>query len=314
MHRLDASARSNSASGSDEMPDGERLTPSPASPATTDGDAPASRQTHDVQRQTRRGLLLGGAATLASGAAGVALGYRFRTEIRDVKLRAAAWPLEVPAEMDSFRREAARIGEARARQTADDVTALKARYENAVFGKVDMWGLIERLALCIDQSDRRLFCGSQFVHAQQVFAAMQANGVEDADMLLLALIHDLGKVVLLANAAPEDVVGVTRRISGGEPGAGLDRAVYQFGHGELLHSRVAGLVPDHVAWVVRWHNIDVAAESPLMTAQEREWAERWLVPFQRFDGGFVSPYYVPKLDLTRCREIVARAFPSPILV
>lgn len=314
MHRLDASARSNSASGSDEMPDDERLTPSPASPATTDGDAPASRQTHDVQRQTRRGLLLGGAATLASGAAGVALGYRFRTEIRDVKLRAAAWPLEVPAEMDSFRREAARIGEARARQTADDVTALKARYENAVFGKVDMWGLIERLALCIDQSDRRLFCGSQFVHAQQVFAAMQANGVEDADMLLLALIHDLGKVVLLANAAPEDVVGVTRRISGGEPGAGLDRAVYQFGHGELLHSRVAGRVPDHVAWVVRWHNIDVAAESPLMTAQEREWAERWLVPFQRFDGGFVSPYYVPKLDLTRCREIVARAFPSPILV
>jgi hypothetical protein len=290
MNRLDASAR-------------------PATPPT--GDETADGGGH---RRSRRGLLLGGAATLASGAAGVALGYRFRTEIRDVKLRARAWPLEVPAEMDAFRHEAARIGEARARQTADDVTALKARYENAVFGKVRMWDLIERLALCIDQSDRRLFGGSQFLHAQQVFAAMLANGVADADLLLLALIHDLGKVVLLANAAPEDVVGVTRRIAGGEPGAGLDRAVYQFGHGELLHSRVAGLVPEHVAWIVRWHNIDVAAETPFMTAQEREWTERWLVPFQRFDGGFVSPYYVPKLDLARARDLVERAFPSPVLV
>lgn len=295
MHRRDASARSTSSAGDH-------------------GIAAGDDAAHGPQRASRRGVLLGGAAALASGAAGVALGYRFRTEIRDVKLRAMAWPLQVPAEMDAFRHEAARIGEARARQTADDVTALKARYEAPVFGKVDVWGLIERLALCIDQSDRRLFCGSQFVHAQQVFAAMQTNGVEDADMLLLALIHDLGKVVLLANAAPEDVVGVTRRISGGEPGAGLDRAIYQFGHGEFLHSRVAGLVPEHVAWVVRWHNIDVAAERPLMTAQEREWAERWLVPFQRFDGDFVSPYYVPKIDLARCREIVQRAFPSPVLV
>ena len=296
MHRLDASAR-------------------PAPPSVDDrNDDATARGAGEGHRRARRGLLLGGAATLAGGAAGVALGYRFRTGIRDVKLRAMAWPLEVPAEMDAFRREAARIDDARARQTADDVTALKARYENAVFGKVRIWDLIERLALCIDQSDRRLFCGSQFVHAQQVFAAMQANGVDDPDMLLLALVHDLGKVLLLASAAPEEVVGVTRRIVDGEPGAGLDRAVYQFGHGEFLYSRVAGLVPDHVAWVVRWHNIRPEAEAPFMTAQEREWTTRWLEPFRRFDGGFVSPYYVPKLDLARCRELVERAFPSPVLV
>ena len=295
MHRRDASARSTSSAGDH-------------------GIAAGDDAAHGPQRASRRGVLLGGAAALASGAAGVALGYRFRTEIRDVKLRAMAWPLQVPAEMDAFRHEAARIGEARARQTADDVTALKARYEAPVFGKVDVWGLIERLALCIDQSDRRLFCGSQFVHAQQVFAAMQANGVDDPDMLLLALVHDLGKVLLLASAAPEEVVGVTRRIVDGEPGAGLDRAVYQFGHGEFLYSRVAGLVPDHVAWVVRWHNIRPEAEAPFMTAQEREWTTRWLEPFRRFDGGFVSPYYVPKLDLARCRELVERAFPSPVLV
>jgi hypothetical protein len=265
-------------------------------------------------RASRRRLLLGGAAAVASGAAGVALGYRFRTEIRDVKLRTLAYPLEVPGEMDSFRREAARIDDARFRQTADDVRTLKARYENAVFGRVRVWDLFERLALCIDPSDRRLFCASQHLHAQQVVAAMEQNGVDDPDMLLLGLIHDLGKVLLLAGEAPENVVGGTMRIVDGEPGAGLDASIYQFGHGEFIHSRIVGHVPEHVAWVARWHNISLTKQEPFMTAREREWAERWLAPFQRFDGGFVSPYSLPRLDVARYRELVERAFPAPLLV
>jgi hypothetical protein len=305
MPRLDASARPAPPSRDDGSAAGDGRAADAASDAPTGSGARAA---------SRRTLLLGGAATLAGGAAGVALGYRFRTEIRDVKLHALAWPLDVPGGMDSFRHEAARIDGARARQTADDVRTLNARYENAVFGKVRMWDLMERLALCIDPSDRRLFCGSQFVHAQQALAAMQANGVDDPDMLLLALIHDLGKVLLLAHEAPENVVGTTKRIAGGEPGAGLDRAVFHFGHGEFLHSRVTGLVPEHVAWVVRWHNVDPEAQAPYMTAQEQEWTKRWLEPFRRFDGGFVSPYYVPKVDLAFCRDLVERAFPSPVLV
>jgi hypothetical protein len=286
----------------------------PAARPMLDDDAPEDGTSTASRRVSRRGLLLGGAATLASGAAGMALGYRFRTEIRDVKLRALAYPLEVPGEMDSFRREAERIEEARFRQTADDVRTLKARYESAVFGRVQMWDLIERLALCIDPSDRRLFCASQHVHAHQVVAAMEQNGVDDPDMLLLGLIHDLGKTLLLVGEAPENVVGGTMRIVDGELGAGLDASVYQFGHGEFLHSRIVGHVPDHVAWVARWHNINVTKQAPYMTAREREWSERWLAPFQRFDGGFVSPYSLPRIDVARYRELVERAFPSPLLV
>lgn len=285
--------------------------------------APAERATRDETadavpppraRTSRRGLLLGGAAALLSGGAGVALGYRLRTEIRDLKLRILAYPLAVPGEMDSFRREAARIDAARMRQTADDVAALKARYENAVFGRVRAWDLIERLALCIDASDRRLFCTSQFVHLQQILAAMEANQVTDPDMLLLAMVHDLGKVLLLAGEAPENVVGVTWRVTGGEPGAGLDRTVFQFGHGEFIHSRLAGLVPDHVAWAARYHNVRLAEATPLMNEQERAWSERYLVPFRRFDGGFVSPYALPRIDLARYRDLIETALPSPILV
>lgn len=265
-------------------------------------------------RRSRRGVVLGGVAAAASAVTGLALGYRFRTELRDVKLRALAYPLHVPGEVDSFRREAAAIVARRDRQTASTVAALKKRYEESVFGRVRVWDLVEKLALCIDATDLRLFCASQFVHLQQVFAAMVANGVEDRDMLLLALIHDLGKVLLIAAAAPEDVVGVTKRIAGGEPGAGLGAAVFQFGHGEFLYSRVNGHVPDHVAWVARYHNIDVHETLPLMDERERAWTERYLLAFRRFDAGFVSPYAIPRVDLARCREIVESAFPAPILV
>jgi hypothetical protein len=265
-------------------------------------------------RRSRRGLLIGAAATLAGGAAGVALGYRFRTELRDVKLRALAYPLSVPGEMDSFRREAERIDAARARQTADDVAALKARYEAPVMGRVRVWDLVEKLALCIDASDRRLFCASQFVHVQQILAAMEQNAVDDPDLLLLAIVHDLGKVLLLTAAAPEDVVGVTHRIAGGAEGAGLDQTIFQFGHGEFIHSRISGLVPEHVAWVARYHNIRLREATPLMNERERVWAERYLIPFRRFDGSFVSPYFLPRIDLSRYRDLVERAFPAPLLV
>jgi hypothetical protein len=277
-------------------------------------DEPADRAVIVKHRRSRRGVLLAGVAAVASGAAGIATGYRFRSQIRDVKLRALAYPLHVPGAIDSFQREASAIIAQRDRQTADTVSALKKRYENPVFGRVHVWDLVEKLALCIDASDLRLFCASQFVHLQQIFAAMERNGVDDPDMLLLAIIHDLGKVLLLAAAAPEDVVGVTRRIAGGSADAGLDQALFQFGHGEFLYSRIRGLVPDHVAWVARYHNISIHEMLPLMTEREREWTDKYLRPFARFDGGFVSPYSLPHVDLARCREIVEHAFPSPILV
>jgi hypothetical protein len=263
----------------------------PHDPAVEDVD---HEEQPSTRRRSRRGILLGGVAAAASGVAGVALGYRFRTEIRDVKLRALAYPLHVPGEIADFQRDAEAIVARRNQQTAETVAALKARYEKPVFGRVRVWDLVEKLALCIDASDLRLFCASQLVHAQQIFAAMQRNGVEDPDMLLLALIHDLGKVLLLA--------------------AGLDRALFQFGHGEFLYSRIQGLVPDHVAWVARFHNIGVTENRPLMSERERAWADKYLVPFSRFDGGFVSPYSRPRVDLAQCRDVVERAFPSPILV
>jgi hypothetical protein len=35
---------------------------------------------------------------------------------------------------------------------------------------------------------------------------------------------------------------------------------------------------------------------------------------QTFDGGFVSPYFLPRLDLERYRTLVQSYFPSPIAI
>src|SRR5262245_39854854 len=117
---------------------------------------------------SRRALLAAAASSAAAGAAGIALGYRYRAELRALKLEAGARPLSMPAGMSTFRQDAEGILERHDRQTVEDVAALKHKYEDAVFGKVNIWDLVQQLAYCIDASDMRLFCASQLVHCQQV--------------------------------------------------------------------------------------------------------------------------------------------------
>jgi hypothetical protein len=281
-------------------------------------DALGGRQSGARGALSRRALLAATASAVvggaACGAAGIAFGYRFRAELRALKLRVLARPLSVPAGMAAFRADAEEIFARHARQTAETVGGLKRRYEEPMFGKVAVWDLVQQLAFVIDPTDMRLFCGSQLVHFQQVVAAMEVNGVDDPDMLLLGVIHDLGKVLLLRGQAPENVVCGTARIGAGEEGAGLANVVFQFGHGEFIYSRIHDHVPPHVAWVARYHNINPGDARLFMSEQEREWADRYLVPFQRYDGGFVSPYYLPKIEMERYRELVERYFPRPIVV
>jgi hypothetical protein len=287
-----------------------------------DDDPPSVEPAADREREVRRGFRRRGLLTAATGlagaavggAAGIALGYRFSPQVRAVKLGALAAPLSLPEGMSGFRTEAEAIFARHRAQTVESVAALKARYEDAVYGRVQVWDLVEKLALCVDPSDMRLFCGSQFVHLQQILAAMEQNGVTDPDLLLLAVIHDLGKVLLLQGEAPENVVCTTRHIGTPEPGCGLDDVVFQFGHGEFIYSRIHGHVPDHVAWTARYHNVKLSDVEPFMNDRDREWAERYLRPFRRFDGDFVSPYFLPKVDLGRYRALVESYFPGPLLV
>ena len=199
-------------------------------------------------------------------------------------------------------------------QTREVVARLKRRYEDAVFGRVRVWDMVEKLALCVDATDTGLYCTSQFIHVQQVIAAMERDGVQDRDFYIAALTHDLGKVMLLANEAPEHVMCQSAPLGGDREGIGLDNVVFQFGHPEIIYTRLKDHVPDHLAWLVRYHATSIKRAEPFMDERDRRYAERYLKPFRRYDNGFKSTTFLPRVDLAKYRALIEETFPHPILI
>ncbi len=212
-----------------------------------------------------------------------------------------------------YHANADRILERHAAQTVDDVAALRQKYARPVFGKVAVWTLIERLAQCIDPTDGRLFCASQLVHVLQILDEMDADGVASDEFVLAALVHDLGKLLLLTGEAPENVVGMNDPIGRYEPGIGLEHCVLQWNHDEFAYTRLKHHLPEGLAWLVRYHSINRATCEPYMDARDRAFAARYLDLFERYDHGTKSPYFLPRRKLEDYRAVLEKALPSSIL-
>jgi hypothetical protein len=198
-------------------------------------------------------------------------------------------------------------------KTMDAVSALKAKYEHPIMGKMDVWDLVEKMAHCIDVTDLELSGVSQLIHVKQALAAMEADKVDDPELFLTALLHDLGKVFLVSGEVPENILCAADRIGEYPLGAvGLENVAYQFGHGELIYSRIKDHVPERVAWCTRYHMVDMNDAKPFMSDRDRLYAET-LMRFRHYDADFKSGYWVPKVDLEKYREIIHHYFPKPIL-
>jgi len=270
---------------------------------------------------SRRELLIAGATAAISGVAvlganRLADGWSDRSTARtnDRPNDRPRGPAGPPADEREFRDEARRIKDLHRGQTLDEVASLKKRYESPVFGKKRVWELIEDLGRCVDQSDTTLFCTSQWVHVQQVLAGMQRDRIDDPDMLLMALLHDVGKVLLLAGAAPDHVVGATKPVGEYADGVGLDRVVCQYGHPEFIYSRMKDHVPDAVAWMLRYHGCPLDDMIPLMDARDRDYHARYFTAFRKYDAGTKSMTRLPALDWKPYRALIEERFPNPVLV
>lgn len=210
-------------------------------------------------------------------------------------------------------RNAARILKRHSAQTADDVAGLCRKYQTPIFGKIGVWELVQKLALCIDPSDGRLFCTSQLVHVFQILDEMEADGVANDEFILAALVHDLGKVLLLVGERPENVVGFNDPIGTYEPGCGLHNCTLQWNHDELAYSRVKDHLPEGLAWLVRYHSINRTTCDPYMDEKDRAYSARYWDVFERYDHGTKSPVFLPKLRIDKYRSVVEKAFPHPIV-
>jgi hypothetical protein len=212
-----------------------------------------------------------------------------------------------------FSTQARAIVERHRAQTAETVEALNRKYAEPLLGSVRVWDLLQMLAQCVDPTDAGLYGASQLVHVLQVLDAMDDDGITDPDLQLAALVHDLGKVLLLHGEEPENVVCMNTPVREFPAGVGLDNCVLQWNHDEFAYLRLKDRVPEHVAWLVRYHSIMLSDCKPLMNERDRDWAQRFLIPFQHYDQGFKSPYSVPRKSLADHKEMIERLFPRPIL-
>ena len=213
-----------------------------------------------------------------------------------------------------YEKRAANICKEHWDQSKEKALALRAKYEAPIFGKIRVWELIEMLGQVIDSGDRTLYATSQLIHVLQILDQMKRDGITDPDLILASLIHDIGKVAVLAGEAPEHVFGGHHQPISPDAttGIGLDNCLLQWDHGELAYTRFKDLVPDHVAWLIRYHMIDEADCRPYMDDRDRLYTRRYLRPFAEYDVGSKSPFYVPAVALSEYRELIETAFPKPI--
>jgi len=256
----------------------------------------------------RRTVLTGLVAGAAGGAAGMAIGYQHHDNLEVLKDEISG----AGSGRFDFHMRSRAIRRAHNQQTPEKISSLKRKYKKQSGSREQVWTLIEKMSQCIDLTDPTLYCTSQLVHIQQILAEMDAKGVDDPDMHLIALLHDLGKVSYLNGEQPENVFGKAARIGEYEHGIGLDKVLFQFSHAEIIYLRVKDLVPDHVAWSLRYHNIKFKDAAPYMNDRDRRHARNYLSPFRRFDNPTKSAFRVPEIDMSPYRQLIEKTFMNPI--
>lgn len=211
-----------------------------------------------------------------------------------------------------FRSRAEPILERHRQQTVADIADLRARYGAPVFGLIRVWDLVTMLGGCVDPTDERLHCASQLVHVLQILEQMEVDGVATPDLVLVALTHDLGKLLLLTAEDPANIVCMNTPVGDHVDGQGLDRSILQWNHDEFAYQRLSDHMDDELAWLVRYHSLDITSARRLMDTGDRERTERLLVPFAHYDHATKSAYNLPAKSLSEYRDVIEEAFPQPI--
>lgn len=214
--------------------------------------------------------------------------------------------------LKAFRDQGRAITARHEQQSAETVSALNAKYERPLFGEMRVWDLIQRLAFCIDPTDSRLLNTSQYVHVLQIIDAMERDKLEEPYWYVAAMLHDLGKLLLLTGEAPENVVCMNAPVGECKQGAGLDHVVMQWNHDEYAYMRLKDHVSDEMAWLIRYHSIDLSRCEPFMDERDREYRDKYLLPFRKYDFGSKSAFHHPSPDMAKYRRLVEEAIPEPI--
>jgi len=203
------------------------------------------------------------------------------------------------------------IGERHHAQTLDEAQRLQTKYCLPAIGTIDTWDALMMLGACVDPTDTALGAVSQLTHVEQTLDMMLRDGVSDEDLLIGAIIHDIGKVLLLTDEDPANVVGMNRVI-GGEPGAGLHQVITQWSHDEFAYLRLVDVLPRHLSLLVRYHSVAPGELEPYLADRDREFYASYFRPFVSYDQGSKSALRRPSIHLSDMRPLIRRRLPAQL--
>jgi hypothetical protein len=214
------------------------------------------------------------------------------------------------AEHHAHLRFAALNPEARAARSA----TLESKYSRkAVFGKLTLSAAIRMLAVVINPLEPELGCVSQLTHELQLAGAMKDDGLDES-FIFAALVHDLGTLLLLTDEDPINVEAGGKKVPlTGKLGGGLYNCTFRWDHGDFVYLRLKDYVPADIAWLLRYHSMDLKACEPYMDEQDRCYAKRLFEPFERYDAQ-KDMYMLPKWPLEHYQHVLDRFVPNEILV
>ncbi len=198
-------------------------------------------------------------------------------------------------------------------KTKETVLSLNKKYKEPVIGKVPMLDLLSRLARCIDPHDDVLGNVSQLTHALLIAEGMERDGITDPDLLIAALVHDLGKIVLLQDNESEEMACINTPLNDSENGMGLEHCIFQWNHGEFIYSRLKSYLPDHISWLIRYHSFFISDNEPFLSETERAYLGRYHRIFRKYDQGTKSVYKLLTRKLEDYQDLIDSYFPVPIL-
>ncbi len=98
-----------------------------------------------------------------------------------------------------------------------------------------------------------------------------------------------------------------------EKGIGLDHCYFQWNHDEFVYLRLKNYLPEHIAWLIRYHSIVIAKIEVYMKEKDKEYCERHLKPFQKYDQETKTPYFIPSKRIEDYKGLIEEYFPKTIL-
>jgi len=193
---------------------------------------------------------------------------------------------------------------------------LAEKWNNTIlYGEIDPWDLFLELGKVIDFTDNKLIGTSQYFHALRTFHSMLEDGVRDESLLFLALMHDIGKVLVLFGEEQHNVMCSTFIID--SPDGNFENLAISWNHDEFAYQKFKSYLDQPTLWAIRYHSLNELfseKEFPytLRSAHEKQGHELATV-LNKHDKGSKGLLYNPRINETLAKEIIYRFLPNPIV-